>query len=208
MGGTCLRHSRASNKARAGGEGGNEALPSFGTPPNLARRAARAHGPVCCTLTVFWKSESTRTDGLVSADSCLQPDTPPPCQPSQHSPCHPSQHSDRILLLFDAYKLDLSDEFKEVVKLIQGYDKKVRVVLNKADGVSPQVQAPPPPASAPRRPNVAHPPSRHPRPTVVPHRAAILPACALDADPAEKARLRPPWPHAPRPMPPCRARRT
>jgi len=49
-----------------------------------------------------------------------------------------AQHSDRILLLFDAYKLDLSDEFKDVMKLIQGYDKKVRVVLNKADGVSPQ----------------------------------------------------------------------
>ncbi|EOD32492.1 hypothetical protein EMIHUDRAFT_456074 [Emiliania huxleyi CCMP1516] len=49
-----------------------------------------------------------------------------------------AQHSDRILLLFDAYKLDLSDEFKDVMKLIQAYDKKVRVVLNKADGVSPQ----------------------------------------------------------------------
>merc|ERR1719265_1014345 len=42
-----------------------------------------------------------------------------------------AQHSDRILLLFDAYKLDLSDEFKDVMKLIQAYDKKVRVVLNK-----------------------------------------------------------------------------
>jgi len=48
------------------------------------------------------------------------------------------QHSDRILLLFDAYKLDLSDEFKEVMKLLRDHEKKVRVVLNKADGVSPQ----------------------------------------------------------------------
>jgi len=48
------------------------------------------------------------------------------------------QHSDRVLLLFDAYKLDLSDEFKDVMKLLRDHEKKVRVVLNKADGVVPQ----------------------------------------------------------------------
>ncbi len=30
-----------------------------------------------------------------------------------------AQHSDRILLLFDAYKLDLSDEFKDATRLLQ-----------------------------------------------------------------------------------------
>eukprot|EP00316_Scyphosphaera_apsteinii_P023016 CAMPEP_0119307388 /NCGR_PEP_ID=MMETSP1333-20130426/7907_1 /TAXON_ID=418940 /ORGANISM="Scyphosphaera apsteinii, Strain RCC1455" /LENGTH=590 /DNA_ID=CAMNT_0007310929 /DNA_START=150 /DNA_END=1922 /DNA_ORIENTATION=- len=48
------------------------------------------------------------------------------------------QHSDRILLLFDAYKLDLSDEFKDVMKLLRDHEKKVRVVLNKADQISSQ----------------------------------------------------------------------
>ena len=36
------------------------------------------------------------------------------------------QHSDRVLLLFDAYKLDLSDEFKDVMKLLRDHEKKVR----------------------------------------------------------------------------------
>ena len=48
------------------------------------------------------------------------------------------QHSDRILLLFDAYKLDASDEFKQVIQILKHNEKKVRIVLNKADGVPPQ----------------------------------------------------------------------
>ena len=48
------------------------------------------------------------------------------------------QHADRVLLLFDAYKLDPSDEFKAVVQLLQPYMKKVHVVLNKADSIAPQ----------------------------------------------------------------------
>jgi len=46
--------------------------------------------------------------------------------------------SDVILLLFDPYKLDISDEFKTVISSLRGHDDKVRVVLNKADGVSSQ----------------------------------------------------------------------
>jgi EH domain-containing protein 1 len=46
--------------------------------------------------------------------------------------------SDVILLLFDPYKLDISDEFKTVISCLRGHDDKVRVVLNKADGVSSQ----------------------------------------------------------------------
>ena len=44
---------------------------------------------------------------------------------------------DRILLLFDAHKLDVSDEFKRVIESLKGHDDKIRVVLNKADSVSP-----------------------------------------------------------------------
>jgi GTP-binding protein EngB required for normal cell division len=46
--------------------------------------------------------------------------------------------ADRILLLFDAYKLDISDEFKRVVESLRGHEDKIRIVLNKADQVDPQ----------------------------------------------------------------------
>ncbi|CAG9460608.1 unnamed protein product [Pedinophyceae sp. YPF-701] len=45
---------------------------------------------------------------------------------------------DIILLLFDPYKLDISDEFKAVIQRLRGHDDKVRVVLNKADQVDAQ----------------------------------------------------------------------
>ena len=47
-----------------------------------------------------------------------------------------ADRADMILLLFDAHKLDISDELKEVIEKIRPYnDDKVRCVLNKADGV-------------------------------------------------------------------------
>ncbi|KAJ7544017.1 hypothetical protein O6H91_09G061700 [Diphasiastrum complanatum] len=46
--------------------------------------------------------------------------------------------SDLILLLFDPYKLDISDEFKRVISSLHGHDDKIRVVLNKADQVDTQ----------------------------------------------------------------------
>jgi GTPase SAR1 family protein len=49
-----------------------------------------------------------------------------------------SERADRILLLFDAHKLDISDEFKRVIEATRGHDEKVRVVLNKSDSISPQ----------------------------------------------------------------------
>lgn len=45
---------------------------------------------------------------------------------------------DLILLLFDPYKLDISDEFKEVIASLRGHDDKIRIVLNKADQVDAQ----------------------------------------------------------------------
>ncbi|KAI4390085.1 hypothetical protein MLD38_002233 [Melastoma candidum] len=45
---------------------------------------------------------------------------------------------DLILLLFDPYKLDISDEFKRVIYSLKGHDDKIRVVLNKADQVDTQ----------------------------------------------------------------------
>ncbi|XP_058081350.1 EH domain-containing protein 1-like isoform X1 [Magnolia sinica] len=45
---------------------------------------------------------------------------------------------DLILLLFDPYKLDISDEFKRVIGSLRGHDDKIRVVLNKADQVDTQ----------------------------------------------------------------------
>ncbi|GMH25001.1 hypothetical protein Nepgr_026844 [Nepenthes gracilis] len=45
---------------------------------------------------------------------------------------------DLILLLFDPYKLDISDEFKGVIFSLRGHDDKIRVVFNKADQVDTQ----------------------------------------------------------------------
>ncbi|KAA6374093.1 MAG: putative RME1A, RME-1/EHD family protein, partial [Streblomastix strix] len=44
--------------------------------------------------------------------------------------------ADLILLLFDAHKLDISDEFRDVIEGLTGFEEKVRVVLNKADGLN------------------------------------------------------------------------
>eukprot|EP00127_Corallochytrium_limacisporum_P002458 Clim_evm15s128 gene=Clim_evmTU15s128 len=49
-----------------------------------------------------------------------------------------AERSDLILLLFDAYKLDISDEFQRCIQQLRGHDDKVKVILNKADLVSSQ----------------------------------------------------------------------
>ncbi|VEL19060.1 unnamed protein product [Protopolystoma xenopodis] len=45
---------------------------------------------------------------------------------------------DRIILLFDAHKLDISDEFKRAIETLKGNEDKIRIVLNKADMVDSQ----------------------------------------------------------------------
>lgn len=49
-----------------------------------------------------------------------------------------AEHVDRIILLFDAHKLDISDEFRRVIECMKGYDDKIRIVLNKADMIDHQ----------------------------------------------------------------------
>lgn len=49
-----------------------------------------------------------------------------------------AERVDRIILLFDANKLDISDEFRRSIEAIHGYEDKVRIVLNKADQIDHQ----------------------------------------------------------------------
>lgn len=49
-----------------------------------------------------------------------------------------AERSDLIILIFDAHKLDISDEFKRTIETLKGHDDKIRVILNKADMVSNQ----------------------------------------------------------------------
>ncbi|KAI0981249.1 hypothetical protein GJ496_005705 [Pomphorhynchus laevis] len=49
-----------------------------------------------------------------------------------------ADRADRILLLFDAHKLDISDEFKRCIEVLRRNDDKIRIVLNKADMIDHQ----------------------------------------------------------------------
>ncbi|XP_005289605.1 EH domain-containing protein 3 isoform X1 [Trachemys scripta elegans] len=49
-----------------------------------------------------------------------------------------AERVDRIILLFDAHKLDISDEFSDVIKALKNHEDKMRVVLNKADQIETQ----------------------------------------------------------------------
>jgi len=49
-----------------------------------------------------------------------------------------AERVDRIILLFDANKLDISDEFRRSIQALDGYQDKVRIVLNKADQIDRQ----------------------------------------------------------------------
>ncbi|OAD52669.1 EH domain-containing protein 1, partial [Eufriesea mexicana] len=49
-----------------------------------------------------------------------------------------AERVDRIILLFDAHKLDISDEFRRLIEALRGHDDKIRIVLNKADMIDHQ----------------------------------------------------------------------
>lgn len=49
-----------------------------------------------------------------------------------------AERVDRIVLLFDAHKLDISDEFRRSIEALRGHDDKIRIVLNKADMIDHQ----------------------------------------------------------------------
>lgn len=49
-----------------------------------------------------------------------------------------AERVDRIILLFDAHKLDISDEFRRSIEALRGHDEKIRIILNKADMVDHQ----------------------------------------------------------------------
>lgn len=57
---------------------------------------------------------------------------------TMHILTHTMLWSDLILLLFDAHKLDISDEFRSVINTLKPHSDKIKVVLNKADMVSNQ----------------------------------------------------------------------
>ncbi len=42
-----------------------------------------------------------------------------------------AERVDRIILLFDAHKLDISDEFRRSIEALRGHDDKIRIILNK-----------------------------------------------------------------------------
>jgi EH domain-containing protein 1 len=49
-----------------------------------------------------------------------------------------AERSDMILVMFDAHKLDISDELKSVLDALKPHQEKIRVLLNKADAIDAQ----------------------------------------------------------------------
>ena len=51
-----------------------------------------------------------------------------------------AERADLIIIMFDAHKLDISDEMKQVMHLMIPHLDKIRIVLNKADTIPTQVR--------------------------------------------------------------------
>eukprot|EP00567_Pseudictyota_dubia_P012335 CAMPEP_0197441728 /NCGR_PEP_ID=MMETSP1175-20131217/7931_1 /TAXON_ID=1003142 /ORGANISM="Triceratium dubium, Strain CCMP147" /LENGTH=581 /DNA_ID=CAMNT_0042972057 /DNA_START=124 /DNA_END=1869 /DNA_ORIENTATION=- len=49
-----------------------------------------------------------------------------------------AERADLIILLFDAHKLDISDELKGAIDVLVGHEDKIRCILNKADQIDRQ----------------------------------------------------------------------
>jgi GTP-binding protein EngB required for normal cell division len=49
-----------------------------------------------------------------------------------------ADRADLILLMFDAHKLDISDELKSTIDVLKGHEDKIRCILNKADQINRQ----------------------------------------------------------------------
>lgn len=49
-----------------------------------------------------------------------------------------AEKSDLIIVLFDAHKLDISDELKGAIDALKGHEDKIRCILNKADQIDRQ----------------------------------------------------------------------
>jgi len=49
-----------------------------------------------------------------------------------------AERADLIILLFDAHKLDISDELKGAIDSLKGHEDKIRCILNKADQINRQ----------------------------------------------------------------------
>ncbi len=49
-----------------------------------------------------------------------------------------AERADLIVLLFDAHKLDISDELKGAIDALKGHEDKIRCILNKADQIDRQ----------------------------------------------------------------------
>ena len=49
-----------------------------------------------------------------------------------------AERADLIIIMFDAHKLDISDELKRVIELLKPHQDKMRVLLNKADAIETQ----------------------------------------------------------------------